>query len=73
MRITHPTFFSTGSFSMLVEIERFVNWVRRRSPQAHTWQDYRCDLNFFMASVGDRKPGAITFQDIDRFIGEHKD
>ena len=58
---------------MLVEIERFVNWVRRRSPQAHTWQDYRCDLNFFMASVGDRKPGAITFQDIDRFIGEQSE
>jgi len=73
MRITHPTFCFTGGFSMLVEIERFVNWVRRRSPQAHTWQDYRCDLNFFMASVGDRKPGAITFQDIDRFIGEQSE
>ena len=58
---------------MLVEIERFVNWVRRRSPQAHTWQDYRCDLDFFMASVGDRKLGAITFQDIDRFIGEQSE
>ena len=31
---------------MLAEIERFVNWVRRRSPEAHTWQDYRCDLHF---------------------------
>ena len=53
---------------MLAEIERFVNWVRRRSPEAHTWQDYRCDLHFFLASVGDRPPRAITFQDIDRFI-----
>ncbi len=53
---------------MLAEIERFVNWVRRRSPEAHTWQDYRCDLHFFLASVGDQPPRAITFQDIDRFI-----
>ena len=34
---------------MLAEIERFVNWVRRRSPNAHTWQDYRCDLTLFPA------------------------
>jgi len=53
---------------MLSEIERFVNWVRRRNPEAHTWQDYRCDLHFFLETVGDRPPSAITFQDIDRFI-----
>lgn len=53
---------------MLSEIDRFVNWVRRRSPEAHTWQDYRCDLHFFLEAVGDRPPNAITFQDIDRFI-----
>jgi site-specific recombinase XerD len=53
---------------MLSEIERFVNWVRRRSPEAHTWQDYRCDLLFFLSTVGDRPPNAITFQDVDRFI-----
>lgn len=53
---------------MLSEIDRFVNWVRRRSPEAHTWQDYRCDLRFFLETVGDRPPNAITFQDIDRFI-----
>jgi site-specific recombinase XerD len=58
---------------MLAEIERFVNWVRRRSPNAHTWQDYRCDLNFFMASVGDRPPRAITFRDIDQFICEQSE
>src|SRR5512139_3112703 len=68
MRITHPKFFSTGGFSMLSEIDRFVNWVRRRSPEAHTWQDYRCDLAFFLAVVGDRPIRSITFQDIDRFI-----
>lgn len=53
---------------MLSEIDRFVNWVRRRNPQAHTWQDYRCDLAFFLDVVGDRPIRAITFQDIDRFI-----
>lgn len=53
---------------MLSEIDRFVNWVRRRSPQAHTWQDYRCDLAFFLEVVGDRPIRAITFQDIDHFI-----
>jgi site-specific recombinase XerC len=55
---------------MLSEIERFVNWVRRRSPSAHTWRDYRCDLAFFLASVGDRPPQAVTFREIDRFIDE---
>jgi len=55
---------------MLAEIERFVNWVRRRSPNAHTWRDYRCDLKFFVASVGNRPPCAITFQDVDHFIDE---
>jgi site-specific recombinase XerD len=58
---------------MLAEIDRFVNWVRRRSPNAHTWQDYRCDLRFFLASVGDRPPRAITFRDIDQFIGEQSE
>ena len=46
---------------MLSEIERFVNAVRRRSPNAHTWQDYRCDLKFFRQSVGDCPPGCIVF------------
>jgi site-specific recombinase XerD len=55
---------------MLAEIDRFVNWVRRRSPNAHTWQDYRCDLNFFLETVGDRPPGQITFRDIDKFINQ---
>ena len=53
---------------MLSEIDRFVNWVRMRSPEAHTWQDYCCDLRFFLEAVGDRPPNTITFQDIDRFI-----
>jgi site-specific recombinase XerD len=53
---------------MLVEIERFVNRVRRRNPQARTWRDYKYDLHLFTAMIGDRPPGEITFQDIDRFI-----
>src|SRR3989304_4680245 len=32
---------------MLAEIERFVHWVRRRSPQARTWRDYQYDLRLF--------------------------
>jgi site-specific recombinase XerD len=55
---------------MLAEIERFVNWVRRRSPQAHTWRDYQCDLRFFIEAVGDRPPNEVNFRDIDRFIAE---
>jgi site-specific recombinase XerD len=58
---------------MLVEIERFVNWVRRRSPEAHTWRDYRCDLSFFLVSAGDRPLREITFRDIDKFVGEQSE
>jgi site-specific recombinase XerD len=53
---------------MLADIERFVNWVRRRSPQAHTWRDYRCDLRFFAEVVGDRPPKEVTFREVDRFV-----
>jgi hypothetical protein len=41
---------------MLAEIERFVNWVRRRNPAAHTWRDYHCDLQVFLGVVGDCAP-----------------
>jgi site-specific recombinase XerD len=53
---------------MLKQIEQFVNWVRRRNPQARTWRDYRSDLSQFVAIVGDRSPQAITFHDVDRFV-----
>jgi site-specific recombinase XerD len=53
---------------MLVEIERFVNWQRRRNPDARTWRDYGYDLKQFVAIVGDVEPGSVTFQDIDRFV-----
>jgi site-specific recombinase XerD len=55
---------------MLSEIERFVNWVRRRNPEARTWRDYGYDLHFFIQVVGDRSPGEITFRDIDQFISQ---
>jgi site-specific recombinase XerD len=53
---------------MLSEIEQFVNWVRRRNPQARTWRDYGYDLRQFVQVVGNRAPGEITFRDIDHFI-----
>lgn len=53
---------------MLAEIERFVNWVRRRNPQARTWQDYGYDLRQFVEIVGNRNPREVTFRDVDRFI-----
>ena len=53
---------------MFDEIERFVNWIHRRNPGAHTWQDYRCDLQQFAAIMGDRPPTAVTINDIDHFI-----
>lgn len=53
---------------MLKEIDAFVNWVRRRNPQARTWRDYRADLRQFVAVVGDKPPGAVTFRDVDRFV-----
>ncbi len=58
---------------MLAEIERFVNWVRRRSPEARTWRDYGYDLRIFFQSVGERPPGEVTFQDIDNFISQQSE
>lgn len=53
---------------MLTEIESFVNWLRRRNPEARTWRDYGYDLRQFTASVGDRAPESVTFHDVDRFV-----
>jgi site-specific recombinase XerD len=68
MWLANQTFCITGGVFMLAEIERFVNWARRRSPEAHTWRDYRCDLKYFVEAVGDRPPREITFRDVDQFI-----
>ncbi len=40
---------------MFKEIEQFVNWVRRRNPTAHTWQDYHCDLHQFASHIGNKQ------------------
>jgi site-specific recombinase XerD len=53
---------------MLAEIEHFVNWLRRRNPEARTWRDYSYDLKQFADVVGDRPPGDLTFHDVDRFV-----
>ncbi len=54
---------------MLAEIERFVNHVRRRNPQARTWRDYQYDLAQFAAQVGsERALATLQLQDIDAFI-----
>jgi site-specific recombinase XerD len=53
---------------MLAEIEQFVNWARRRNPDARTWRDYKYDLSIFTAIVGDRPLREITFRDVDRFV-----
>jgi len=55
---------------MLVEIDRFVNWLRRRNPEARTWRDYCYDLKQFVAIVGDRPPASVTFHDVDRFVSQ---
>lgn len=53
---------------MLSQIEDFVNWVRRRNPQARTWRDYSYDLRQFADEVGDCPPNEITHRDIDHFV-----
>jgi site-specific recombinase XerD len=53
---------------MLSQIAEFVNWVRRRNPQARTWRDYSYDLKQFAAVMGDRSPSEITHRDLDRFV-----
>ncbi len=58
---------------MLDEIARFVNWMRLRNPEAHTWRDYRCDLAQFAEVVGNRPPGEITYKDVDNFVAAQVD
>jgi len=55
---------------MLSEIDQFVNWVRRRNPQARTWKDYGYDLRQFAVQVGDIAPSTVTFRDVDRFVSQ---
>jgi hypothetical protein len=46
---------------MLVEIDRFIHWVRLRSPAARTWRDYGYDLRLFASVVGDLPLDTLTF------------
>ena len=47
---------------MVNEIHSFVNWLRRRNPQARTWKDYRHVLNCFKGVIGDKSPHEVTGQ-----------
>ncbi len=53
---------------MFKEITRFVNWMRRRNPQADTAKSYRYHLHKFAEVVGDCAPANVTLHDIDAFI-----
>lgn len=53
---------------MLSEITRFVNWLRRRNPEADTAKSYQYHLGKFRESVGERPLTDITLHDIDDFI-----
>jgi site-specific recombinase XerD len=55
---------------MLTEIEAFVNWVRRRNPQARTWRDYQYDLQQFVQVVGDVAPQEVSLHQVDQFVNE---
>lgn len=53
---------------MFHEIDRFVNWMRRRNPEADTAKSYRYHLSKFTEVVGERSPREVTLHDIDAFI-----
>lgn len=53
---------------MLSEITRFVNWLRRRNPEADTAKGYQYHLRKFRESVGDRPLRDVRLHDIDDFI-----
>ena len=53
---------------MVKEIHAFVNWLRRRNPNARTWRDYRFVLHRLRSVTGDKPPQAVTVQEIDDFV-----
>ena len=53
---------------MFAEIRQFVNWARRRNPAAHTWRDYRCDLEQFAGAAGEKLLAEVTYKDVDRIV-----
>ncbi len=52
---------------MLVEIEQFQNWLRRKAPHTSTHVHYTSDLVHFFAWA-QKPPGDIKVRDIDAFI-----
>ena len=54
---------------MLPEIELFVSWLRRKSPQSSTARHYGSDLKLFFAWIG-KQYADVKVQDIDAYI-EH--
>ena len=55
---------------MQSEIKQFIQWLRRRNPQARTWRDYQYDLKQFAAFMHNRGYETITFHDIDHFVSQ---
>ena len=53
---------------MVADIERFIQWVRMRSPQAKTWRDYRCDLELFTSVIQRDHARDVFPRDIDHFV-----
>lgn len=59
---------------MFIEIDRFVNWIRRRNPQAETHKTYRYHLNRFVSTALEPRgrascsPRDVTLHDVDHFI-----
>lgn len=58
---------------MFPEIDRFVNWVRRRNPTADTAKSYRYHLLQFAQVVGDCCPREVTLHDMGDFIAFQAD
>ncbi len=53
---------------MIAEIERFIDWIRMRSPHARTWRDYKCDLELFITVMAKRNADEIHPCDLDDFV-----
>ena len=53
---------------MMVEVEKFIDWVRMRSPQARTWRDYKSDLGLFRSVVEKQNVEEIQPKDLDHFV-----
>ena len=52
---------------MIPEIEEFLGWLRRKSPESSTAVHYGNDLKLFFAWLG-KSCSDVMVQDIDAFI-----